>query len=195
MCHRLAAEAEVPIFVQSIRSALAIHDVTQRQIRRAVRRGLHFVVIGLFPFLLGACGTSANIENAGAPNASVAARPVAVLSVTGASGDGNKALAAAMQQELAKSGIATTDNAGAAFRVEGRVTVGAAQSSQQPLSIAWNVRDPAGKSLGDVVQNRTIPRGTLDRQWGETADAAAKASAKEIASLMVDGKITQKPQP
>ena len=116
-----------------------------------------------------------------------------VPSVTGAPGDGSQALSAALQKELSRNGIALSEAApGAqAYRVEGKVTVGADKDGKQPIEISWNVKDPQGKKLGTVTQKNEIPQGSLDGAWGKTADAAAAAAAQGIIKLFPAAKTTQ----
>lgn len=109
----------------------------------------------------------------------VAAIPV----VTGAPGDGNAALAAAIQRELSRQGITVGDRPGA-YRVEAQVILGQAKDGRQPIQIDWRVKDAQGKSLGTVSQKNEIPPGSLDGQWGKTADAAAAAAAQGIVKLL-----------
>jgi hypothetical protein len=112
--------------------------------------------------------------------------------VTGAPGDGSQTLAAALQKELTKNGVAMTDGAaGPAYRVEGKVTVGAANGGKQPIEISWNVKDPQGKKLGTVTQKNEIDQGSLDGAWGKTADAAAAAAAQGILKLLPGPKTAQ----
>lgn len=108
-----------------------------------------------------------------------------VPSVTGAPGDGSQALSAALQKELSRNGIALSEQApgSQAYRVEGKVTVGADKDGKQPIEISWNVKDPQGKKLGTVTQKNEIPQGSLDGAWGKTADAAAAAAAQGIIKL------------
>lgn len=103
--------------------------------------------------------------------------------VTGAPGDGNTALAAAIQRELARQGITVSQRPGA-YRIEGQVTLGALKDGRQPIQIDWRVRDAQGKSLGTVSQKNEIPPGSLDGPWGKTADAAAAAAAQGIIKLL-----------
>jgi hypothetical protein len=108
-----------------------------------------------------------------------------VPSVTGAPGDGSKSLTAAIQRELTSKGVAVSDKpATVAYRVEGTVTVGEAKQGKQPIHIEWLVRDPQGKKLGTVSQRNEIPEGSLDGEWGKTADQAAGAAAQGIVKLL-----------
>jgi len=108
----------------------------------------------------------------------------AVPSLSGAPGDGNSALAAALQSELARNGINSAGQASSAYRVEGVVKVGAASDGKQPIQIDWNVKDPQGKRLGTVTQKNEVAAGSLDGSWGKTADAAAAAAAQGIMKLI-----------
>jgi hypothetical protein len=108
-----------------------------------------------------------------------------VPSVTGAPGDGSKSLTAAIQRELTSKGVAVSDKpAAVAYRVEGTVTVGEAKQGKQPIHIEWLVRDPQGKKLGTVSQRNEIPEGSLDGEWGKTAEQAAGAAAQGIVKLL-----------
>ena len=108
-----------------------------------------------------------------------------VPSVIGAPGDGAVSLTGALQQELSRSGVALADKASpTAYRVEGKVTMGAGKDGKQPIQIDWHVRDPQGKRLGTVSQKNEIPQGSLDGSWGKTADAAAAAAAQGILKLL-----------
>ncbi len=132
----------------------------------------------------------AAVQPKGAPQTGSIDKPAGltalVPSVTGAPGDGSQALAAALQKELTKNGIALSDQtaAASAYRVEGKVTVGADKDGKQPIEISWNVKDPQGKKLGTVTQKNEIPQGSLDGAWGKTADAAAAAAAQGIIKLL-----------
>jgi hypothetical protein len=108
-----------------------------------------------------------------------------VPSVTGAPGDGAVSLTNALQRELSRNGIVLADKASpAAYRVEGKVTLGEGKDGKQPIQIDWYVKDPQGKRLGTVSQKNEIPQGSLDGNWGKTADAAAAAAAQGILKLL-----------
>jgi hypothetical protein len=115
--------------------------------------------------------------------------------VGGAPGDGNSALASALQRELSRHGVAITGrNDVTTYKVEGKVSMGAVKDGKdgkvQPIQIDWRVRDPQGKSLGTVSQKNEIPPGSLDGTWGKTADAAAAAAAQGIVKLLPQPKST-----
>ncbi|HEX7074931.1 MAG TPA: hypothetical protein VF226_12895 [Hyphomicrobiaceae bacterium] len=121
---------------------------------------------------------TASISNSGTVTA-------VVPSVTGAPGDGSVSLTRALQRELSRNGVALAEGpAGNAYRVEGRVKMGASQNGKQPIQIDWYVKDPQGKQLGTVSQKNEIPAGSLDGEWGKVADAAASAAAQGILKLL-----------
>jgi hypothetical protein len=146
-----------------------------------------------------AAARAAPAETAAAPVAAAPAEPATttgsigrdgpvmaiVPSVTGAPGDGSKSLTAAIQRELTSKGVALSDKpAAVAYRVEGTVTVGEPKQGKQPIHIEWLVRDPQGKKLGTVSQRNEIPEGSLDGEWGKTAEQAAGAAAQGIIKLL-----------
>jgi hypothetical protein len=107
-----------------------------------------------------------------------------IVPVKGAPGDGAQSLTQAIQRELQRSGVAIGAGGASAYRVEGRVAVGAGKDGKQPIQIDWDVKDPAGKRVGTVSQKNEIPQGSLDGSWGQTADAAAAAAAQGIVKLL-----------
>lgn len=108
-----------------------------------------------------------------------------VPNVTGAPGDGKKALTLAIKKQLFKRGLKLTSNRGTnVYTVRGSVKMGSLQNDTQSISIDWQVLDPKGKSLGTVSQKNTIPKGSLDKTWGNTADAAAAAASDGIVKLL-----------
>jgi hypothetical protein len=121
-----------------------------------------------------------------APTPKPAAQPVAaaIPTLVGAPGDGNNALATALQAELSKNGLPAAGPNTATYRVEGAVKMGPAADGKQPVQIDWNVKDPQGKRLGTVTQKNEIAAGSLDGAWGKTADAAASAAAQGILKLL-----------
>jgi hypothetical protein len=124
-----------------------------------------------------------------AVNTGSIATPGAVLarvpSVTGAPGDGSSSLRRALQRELARKGVALADSPSpSTYTVEGKVALGSGSNGKQPITIDWNVLDPAGKKLGTVSQKNDVPQGSLDGAWGKTAEAAAAAAAQGIVKLL-----------
>ncbi len=141
--------------------------------------------VGALPPATAPLGSGAPRMAAAAPTSQAAGPLAAVIpSLTGAPGDGNNALAAALQAELTKNGVGTASQGGTPYRVEGVVKMGAVSDGKQPVQIDWNVKDPQGKRLGTVTQKNEIAAGSLDASWGRTADAAASAAAQGILKLL-----------
>lgn len=108
-----------------------------------------------------------------------------VPSVVGAPGDGSISLTGAIQRELSNNGLSLTETAtGQAYKVEGKVVVGAGENGRQPIQIDWAVKDATGKKLGTVSQKNEVAQGSLDGAWGKVAEAAASAAAPGIMKLV-----------
>lgn len=108
-----------------------------------------------------------------------------VPAVVGAPGDGPTSLTQAIQKHLSSNGVPLTQQPGpGAYVVQGRVEMGQPASGKQAIKIEWQVFDPAGKKVGTVSQNNSVPQGALDGPWGRTADAAAAAAAQGIIKLL-----------
>jgi hypothetical protein len=138
---------------------------------------------GLGPVAMGA-ETDAAKPNAAKPEAKPEA-PLAYIAVAGAPGDGEQALAAALGKRLSAAGVKTaTSLAANVYSVEGIVKVTAVKGGRQSVRIDWTIFGPDGNTLGGVSQTRIVRKGSLDKKWGPTADAAARAAASEIAKLI-----------
>ena len=109
----------------------------------------------------------------------------AYVSVAGAPGDGEQALAAALAKRLAATGV----RQGSAFEaniydIQGTVRVSPAQGGKETVTIIWVVLGPDGTQLGVTRQTRDVKKGSLDKRWGAAADAAAAAAAADIVKLL-----------
>lgn len=109
---------------------------------------------------------------------------VALVGVTGAPGDGNKALSSAFIAAMKAQGLQIATRAGAAYLVSARVKLSKAGKTQQDVAIDWTVRNKAGVSLGSVNQRNKILRGALDNTWGPVAQGAANAAVKGVVQLL-----------
>ena len=119
---------------------------------------------------VGAAVTSSGVTNATTASLAHSAsagghRP----NVVGAPGDGNAALAAALQREFARQGASQIGQPGSAYKVEGKVTVGAVKDGKQPIQIDWKVVDAQGKAVGTVTRRtrsrraRSMAHGAIPR--------------------------------
>jgi hypothetical protein len=114
------------------------------------------------------------------------APPLAYITVAGAPGDGEQALAAALGKRLSVSGVKTASALDTTvYSVEGIVKMTAAKSGRQAVRVDWTVFGPDGTTLGGVSQTKLVRKGSLDRKWGAAADAAARAAATPIAKLIL----------
>jgi len=110
---------------------------------------------------------------------------VYVQSVAGAPGDGQTSLTSAMRKHLASQGVRVTDvKSPNGYTVQGNVEIGAAANGKQPIKISWQVVDPNGKPLSNVVQRNQVDENSLNDSWGPTADAAAEAASVEVAKIV-----------
>jgi len=128
-------------------------------------------------------GERAQLASASATTSEVR---VVVPEVTGAPGDGNSALPAAMRNQLKSRGLSIADSAsGTTYKVRGEVELGDVEDGQQPIVIRWLVLDPDGKPLKSaVVQRNKIKAGALNGSWGQVADMAAGEAAKAVAKIL-----------
>jgi hypothetical protein len=109
--------------------------------------------------------------------------------VTRAPGDGKAALESALTRLFRMNGVRIGDPASAdvRFAVRGAVEVLPVGdgTDQEQVSIIWEVLDPAGDTLGRINQDNTIPRGSLDGAWGETAALIAEGAVLGVGEILV----------
>jgi hypothetical protein len=111
-----------------------------------------------------------------------------VAPVSGAPGDGQSSLTAALKKRLYAGGVKLAGGSGSngrnVYTIKGNVSLTDATGGKQNIRIDWQVLDPSGKSLGTVSQQNMIPKGSLSGPWGAIADAAAGAAADGIIKLL-----------
>jgi hypothetical protein len=142
--------------------------------------------VALVAVLCGLIGLFAAFALAAEPESAAGdAGPFAYVSVAGAPGDGEQALAAALSRQLAGRGLkpATAFQANV-YEVQGTVRVGPAAKGKQSVTIVWVVLGPDGTQLGITRQTKEVRKGSLDKKWGGAAGAAAAAAAEDIAKLI-----------
>jgi hypothetical protein len=128
----------------------------------------------------------ASVRLAAEPNAAAEIEgPLAYVSVAGAPGDGEQALADALSRQLAAGGIkqATAFRANV-YEVQGTVRIAPAGKGKESVTIVWVVLGPDGTQLGITRQKKDVRKGSLDRKWGAAANAAAAAAAADIVKLI-----------
>lgn len=110
---------------------------------------------------------------------------VVVPLVDGAPGDGRHALAAAMRQSLARTGLAVSETiVDDAYLVLGSVFTAPAGETDQAIEITWTLMRPDGSRVGTVDQSNTVPAGTLDGRWGPVARIIGDFGAKGIVTML-----------
>lgn len=110
---------------------------------------------------------------------------VLIPPVSGAPGDGRTALANALRDRLSARGVQIATTGGTdVYRINGEVTIGPAPGGNQRVRIVWKLTDPKGGHVGNVTQNADVPKGSLDRRWGKTAQEAGGAAAAEMMKLI-----------
>ncbi len=131
-------------------------------------------------------GLSAPVSVAAEPSDTTeTTEPLAYVSVAGAPGDGEQALAAALSRQLAGRGFKQVTSFQAnVYEVQGTVRLAPAAKGRQSVTIVWVVLDPAGGQLGITRQTKTVRKGSLDKKWGAAAEAAAAAAAADIVKLI-----------
>ncbi|MFN3076940.1 MAG: hypothetical protein ABT940_08700 [Alphaproteobacteria bacterium] len=111
---------------------------------------------------------------------------VAVTRVSGLSGEGDRALLAAMQASLRRAGLALASAAAADFKVTGTVTLEPIKDrkDEKHIVIHWNVTRADGSELGDVKQQNDIPASALSGSLAPLADAIAIGGAQGVADVI-----------
>ena len=105
--------------------------------------------------------------------------------ITGAPGDGNRALARHMREQLIKLGMSVQDKAeGADYAVGGEVSLADMPGNQQRVEIRWRVADARGAEAGQVAQLNQVPRGTLAGLWADVALVVAQEAAGGIKDVI-----------
>jgi hypothetical protein len=119
------------------------------------------------------------------PEAAKLEKPLAYIAISGAPGDGDTSLTAALTKRLAALGVGEGSAQSAnIYSIEGIVDTGAAGKGWEGLRIVWRIFGPDGTMLGGVEQIRLVRKGSLDKRWGAMADNAAREAAYKIAKLI-----------
>ncbi len=105
--------------------------------------------------------------------------------VTGAPGDGNRALTKALLAELKRAALPFAMSPGTASHfVQGVVDVTVLDNTTEHVTILWAVSNGDGKELGRITQRNNIARGTLHQTWGNTAQYAAIGGAEAVLAII-----------
>jgi len=112
-------------------------------------------------------------------------RTVAVAGVEGAPGDGNRALARAMEAVLTDAGVELVEDAAtAALVLAGVVTLEPLENEMELVSIEWILMTSDGTVMGSIEQSNAVPLGSLADRWGGAAYDAALANVEAIRGVL-----------
>src|SRR5262245_818576 len=138
--------------------------------------------IGLFLLLAAFAALAVRAET---DNAAGGQGSLAYVTVAGAPGDGDQALAAALSRQLEARGLkqATAFQANI-YEVQGTVRVTPAAKGKETIVIVWVLLGPDGNQIGVTRQTKDIRKGSLGKAWGKAAEAAAGAAAQDIVRLI-----------
>ena len=111
--------------------------------------------------------------------------PLANVTVAGAPGDGERALADALSRQLAARGVGTATAFQAnVYEVQGTVRMAPSGKGKESVTIVWVVLGSDGTQLGVTRQKKDVRKGSLNKKWGAAANAAAAAAAADIVKLI-----------
>ncbi len=109
---------------------------------------------------------------------------VRISGVTGAPGDGGRALERSLAFHLEKAGLRIADApVPGMIAVAGTVTIADASPDTRRVRVVWQVNDAAGAELGRIDMQNPVPTRVLERQWAELAYEIAGASADGIRDI------------
>ena len=110
---------------------------------------------------------------------------VLVAPVTGAPSDGNRQLYSGMRRALGSSKIVIVDAAGPdIFTVVGTVNLTAIDDQKGQLVIKWFLKDPTGKTVGDLEQSNPVPLAAAKGSWAGFGDIVATAASEGVLELL-----------
>ncbi|MEQ9518073.1 MAG: hypothetical protein RLN89_01400 [Parvibaculum sp.] len=123
-------------------------------------------------------------ETPSQPNgaAPLAARNYFDVAVGTSPGNGQIALAAAVQEALLD--LPTGTNAPSAYRILGNVTLSKAEAGKAHVTIEWTVAAKDGAPLGLVSQSNIVEAEEISGIWGDVATQAGNAAAQGILQLI-----------
>ena len=106
--------------------------------------------------------------------------------ITGAPGDGGKALVRAIALVLKRPDLAivTKESDKPDLVLAATVTLGKPQRGKQHVAIVWRLSQADGGEIGTVGQQNDVPTGLLDGPWGSIAWSIAEAAEEGIMQLV-----------
>ena len=105
--------------------------------------------------------------------------------IKGAPGDGGLALARALRVALPEKGLHVVDDAGkAAWRIECDISLKKVSAAEDHVTLVWRLLDAHSKEAGTLKQENPVPRGRLDKNWGDIAGFAAEGAAEGVQQIL-----------
>lgn len=110
---------------------------------------------------------------------------IAIEPVSGAPGDGDKSLAAAVRTVLQRQDLAIVESGQKAdLTIDGKVSIAPLKPDKQHVKITWRVRRIDGAEIGTVGQENDVPNGMLEGPWGDIAYTVALAASDGLMQLV-----------
>jgi len=116
--------------------------------------------------------------------------PVHIAGIDGAQGAGPQALRRSLEHHLEKAGLTIEET----VSDRGVIILGAIETAPSPgrpgsppvesLRVTWTVLRSDGREIGVLRQANDVPRGTLQRPWGDLAYLIAEAATPGIVELL-----------
>lgn len=105
--------------------------------------------------------------------------------VIDAPGDGNFSLTHAMAYALGDKGMKIVKSpVEAEFQLKAKVRIDSAISDEQQVNIDWIVSDNDNQEVGRASQKNTVPAGTFNGRWGQSAVWIATAAAGSVRDIV-----------
>ena len=110
---------------------------------------------------------------------------VLVGAITGAPSDGNRQLFSGMRRALGSSKIVIVDAPGPeVYSIVAVVSLTPVDEKTGTLAIKWTLKDPAGKTIGDIDQSNPVPLAAAKGSWAGFGDIVATAASEGVIELL-----------
>ncbi len=177
--------AQVGAYTQGVRGARWKWEYGDPRIIRAVGSGAAKPVSSM---ILGEAKTTLPFLLIGA---GILVRPV-----TGAPGDGNTVLSAAIKSALnAADVLITEDSRQASVMLDGAVAVQSLGDGRDRVTIIWSISTLDGFEVGRAIQENTVAANSLAESWATEAPKIAAAALDGIERILKVGNSRSGPRP
>jgi hypothetical protein len=111
--------------------------------------------------------------------------PLKIGGVTGSPGNGDAALARALDYALRRTGVKLAQAGDKdSLEVRGAVIIVERGAKLRNVEVVWTVYAPDGAELGQVRQQNDVTTDFMERAWPEMASAVADGAAEGLADLV-----------